>query len=141
MSRHPHRLSEAGISPARYQELQAICRQYPNYLREIKDARAGIVDKPRRRSGAWRQPDPTGNAAVHVADSTAWASARVRLIEHCAHAVAEPVIAAALLKSVSEEREYEQLRPPCGRRQFYILRQLFYIELDWREKLQDFTRV
>lgn len=134
MGRHPNRLAMAGITPERYQELQALCRQYQHYLRDIRDAHSGISGRTRRRSGAWKQPDPTGNAAAHIADSCAWATARVKLIEGSAHAVAEPRTARAILKSVSEGREYEQLRPPCGRRQFYILRQLFYVELDRRER-------
>ena len=33
MRRHPEVLKEAGLSEARYEELQAICRQYDHYLR------------------------------------------------------------------------------------------------------------
>lgn len=32
MRQHPPRLKKAGISPARYAELQAICLQYGDYL-------------------------------------------------------------------------------------------------------------
>ena len=128
MSRsHPTRLSDAGISPARYAELRAFCRQYPEYKRELANVRAGIVDKP-RRSGRWHRPDPTGNAAIAIADHPA--QRRVTLIERCAGRVAEPVIAAALLKNVTEGTDYSLMHPPCGINQFYVLRQLFFIELD-----------
>ena len=130
MRKHPARLSAAGISPARYDELRAICRQYRECKRRLAMAHAGIVDRPERRSGAWRKPDPTGNAAMALADHPD--ARRVKLIEQCADAVAEPVIAAALLKYVTEGRawEYQSPRPPIGRNQFYILALLLYIELD-----------
>lgn len=128
MRTHPSRLNAAGISSARYAELRAFCRQYPEYRRQLADARAGIVDRPARRNGKWRKPDPTGNAAIAIADHPA--ARRVRLIERCAARVAEPVIAQAILRNVTEGDNYYRLRPPCGDKQFYVLRQLFFIELD-----------
>ena len=129
MRKHPKRLSEAGIGPARLGEMKSICRQYRAMKRTLERARQGIVDR-RRSSAAWRRPDPTGNAAVNIAAMPE--QRRVRLIEQAANAVAEPVVAAAILKSVTEDVPYDKLRnrPPCGRRQFYVLVQLFFIELD-----------
>lgn len=131
MRKHPKRLSEAGISPARLGEMKNICRQYRAMKRTLEYARHGIVDR-RRSVGAWRRPDPTGNAAVNLAAMPE--ARRVRLIEQSADAVAEPVVAAAILKSVTEDVKYEKLspRPPCGRNQFYVLCLLFYIEMDAR---------
>ncbi len=131
MRKHPKRLSEAGISPARLGEMKNICRQYRAMKRMLEYARQGIVDR-RRPSGAWRRPDPTGNAAVNIAAMPE--QRRVRLIEQSAAAVAEPVVAAAIIKSVSEDVPYDKLRnrPPCGRRQFYVLVQLFFVEMDAR---------
>lgn len=130
MRKHPSRLLEAGISPARYDELRAVCRQYPEYRRQLERARAGIVDRPRRRSGAWRKPDPTGNTAIQLASLPF--VRRMRAIEQSANAVAVPNIAEALIKNACESMPYYQLRPAIGERQFYVLRQLFFIELDSR---------
>jgi len=130
MWRHPARLQKAGITPARYEELKAFCRQYQDYKRALRRARAGIVDRPDKSSGAWHAPDPTGRAAMALADHPA--ARRVKIMEDCAAAVAEPVTAKALLKSVSEGTGYQPLAAPVGERQFYIIRQLFYIELDRR---------
>ena len=130
MRRHPARLAAAGIDEARYTELKAICRQYRAYKRQLEDARAGIVDRAEGRNRAWHRPDPTGNAAMALADHPA--ARRVKLIEDCAAAVAEPVVAGALIRSVTEGAPYYALRPPCGDKQFYVLRQLFFIELDRR---------
>ena len=131
MRKHPKRLSEAGISAARLAEMKNICRQYRQMRRTLEYARQGIVDRC-RPSGAWHRPDPTGNAAINIAAMPE--QRRVRLIEQSAAAVAEPVVAAAILKSVTEDVPYEKLRsrPPCGRNQFYVLVLLFFIELDAR---------
>ena len=131
MRKHPKRLSEAGISPARLGEMKNICRQYRAMKRTLEYARQGIVHR-RRPSGAWRRPDPTGNAAINIAAMPE--QRRVRIIEQSAAAVAEPAVASAILKSVTEDVPYDKLwnRPPCGRRQFYVLVQLFFIELDGR---------
>lgn len=132
MRTHPARLTDAGIGPWRYMELQAICRQYREHKRALARARAGIVDRPRRRGGAWRQPDPTGNTAVSIAAMRE--QKLVRIVEQSAAAVAEPVLAEAILRYVADGVPYNRMhkRPPCGRNQFYILCLLFYIELDAR---------
>lgn len=130
MHTHPKRLENAGISESRYDELRAICRQYRECKRRAEHLRAGIVDRPERRSGAWRKPDPTGNAATLLADNPD--ARRVRLIESCVNAVAEPAVAGPLLRYVTTGFAYNYMdpKPPVGRNQFYILALLFYIELD-----------
>lgn len=130
MRTHPARLKDAGITPARYDELRAICRQYRECKRRVELARAGIVDRPAHRGGAWRRPDPTGNAAMLLADSPD--ARRVRIIEGCVNAVAEPAVAGPLLRYVTGGPAYDYMtpRPPVGRNQFYILALLFFIRLD-----------
>ena len=130
MRNHPKRLAAAGIDEHRYEELRAVCRQYPKCKRRMEMARAGIVDRPERRGGAWRRPDPTGNAAMLLADNPD--AKRVRLIDMCVNRVAEPAVAGPLLKYLTTGLAYNymQPRPPVGRNQFYILALLFYIELD-----------
>ena len=129
MRQHPKRLAEAGISPNRLGELQRICRQYPEYKRALAWARAGVEDR-KGPSGAWRPPDPTGSAAARLADHPA--AKRVKLIEDCARRVAPRGVSRALLRYVTEGRGYDfqHPRPPVGRRQFYELALVFYIELD-----------
>ena len=41
-------------------------------------------------------------------------------------------LAEAMIKNACEGMPYYQLRPAIGERQFYVLRQLFFIELDSR---------
>lgn len=118
---------DAGISPARFRELQGICGQYRELQRIVRMARAGIVDR-REGSGKWHRPDPTGDQALELACNPA--AKRVKLIEDCAAAVAEPVIAEALIRSVADGLTWEVLMPPIERKRFYELRQDFYILLD-----------
>lgn len=128
MPKLSRRYVDAGITAPRLLELKAFCLQYPHYKRQLAEARAGVADRPNRRSGAWHKPDPTGNAAIAIAAHPA--QRRVALIEKCLSRVAEPVVAAALLKNVTTDASYSRLRPPCGPNQFYVIRQLFFIELD-----------
>ena len=130
MRRYPKRYLDAGISPARLRELQGFCMQYREYQRRIRRARAGIEDRPERASGAWHRPDPTGSAALHLANHPD--ARRVKLIEDSAAAVASPVIAQAILRSVADGEKYEYMHPPIGPNQFYRRRQDFFIELDRR---------
>ncbi len=137
MRNHPRALANEGITPERYKELRDMCLQYRQHKRSIRIFQAGLENRlPSRRSGAWKRPDPTGNAAASVADNTAWYRKRVQLIDACARAAAGSAIAPALIECVTEDRAFEKLRhsPPCGREMFYKLRLLFFILLDARLK-------
>ena len=130
MRKHPKQLSDEGISAARYAELKNVCRQYQEYKREIRRIQAGIVNRLERSSGAWKRPDPTGNTAVYINDLTGWMAARVKAIEQSAARSAPHAVAGAVLRSVTEGLSYDVLCPPCGKRQFFAYRLLFYILLD-----------
>ncbi len=129
MKRHPKALARAGISPARYRELMAICQQYDAYRRRDALARAGIEDRP-EGSGAWSPNDPTGNAAARLADGIA--ARRLRAIDDALASACGPVVGKAVLRSVSRGGNYEQIRPPCGFAQFYAARLAFFVALDKR---------
>lgn len=129
MRRFPARYKAAGISPARLRMLQGLCGTYREMQRMLRLARAGIVDRP-EASGAWHKPDPTAGEAVQLADHPA--AKRLKLIDECAHAVASPAVARAIIRSVADGTKYAALMPPCGERQFYYARQSFFIELDRR---------
>lgn len=136
MREYPKRLEAAGIDKLRLFELAYICKQYRANKRKIERARAGIVDR-RKGSGAWRLPDPTGNAAVNIAAMPE--ARRVRMIEQAAAEVAPPSIAEAIITSACDGVPYEKMRkrPPCGRNQFYTMRMDFFIRLDgilWAEE-------
>jgi hypothetical protein len=124
--RHPKRLAEAGITPARYDELRSICRQYHEYRREAAAIARGEYDR-RRGSGAWHQPDPTGDEALRRADN--FAARRVAMIEGAARTV-DRTLAPYIVKSACEGLRFEFVRPPCGLVQFYNARLAFFVALD-----------
>jgi hypothetical protein len=125
MRKHPRRLSEAGITPARYDELRAICRQYGQYKAEAAAIERGEIDR-RGGSGAWHPKDPTGDEALRRADN--FARRRVALIEGAAKGAGP--LAPYVLRSVTEGLRFEFVRPPCGEKQFYRERLMYYIALD-----------
>lgn len=136
MREHSKYLEAAGIDKLRLFELSYLCRQYRANVRTVERARAGIVDR-RKGSGAWRRPDPTGNAAVNIAALPE--ARRVRLIEKSANEAGGPVFADAIISSACDGVAYEHMRkkPPCGRNQFYRMRREFYVRLDanlWTEE-------
>lgn len=132
MRRHPARLSAAGISPARYDELRAICRQYKNYRADAAAIRRGEYDR-RRGSGAWHAPDPTGSEALRRADN--FAQRRVDAIESAAKAAGDEIgsgMSRYIIKNTCFGVDYDRMipPPPCGRAQFYRARIGFFILLD-----------
>ena len=106
MKKHPRALSDAGISPARYDELKSICKQYLEMRRSV--------------SVGW----PDENSRVKM-----W---RVGAIEKAAEDAGGNVIGTALLINVTEGKSYAKLETPCGPRQFYQMRTALFINLDDR---------
>lgn len=128
-------MEKYGISHARMRELMAVCEQYPDMLRALNDARAGVRDEPAKGNTPGRiYKDPTGARAARVADG--YTRRRVRTVEAAAEAACpSAALRRCLLMSVTRNRGYERLgRVPCGRRQFYGIRRVFYVELDARLK-------
>lgn len=123
------RIENAGISKNRYLELKYIARQYDAMRKEEAKLRRGEIDRKEGVNGGWRQPDPTGNAAIGIALRSN--AHKIRAIEEAAKA-AGPEIYSWLLRCVTRGETFERLGPPCGRAQFYAARRAFYIELDWR---------
>lgn len=120
---------KSGIERERYLELKYLARQYDSMRREERKLRRGEIDRREGENSGWRQSDPTGNAAIGMAMRSR--ADKIRAIENSARA-ASPEMYAAVLKCVTQGMNYEQLNPPCGRRQFYAARRRFFVELDRR---------
>lgn len=121
MRQHPRALAEGEISPARYEELKSICRQY----REMR-----MVVSMAERYGHHRALSGDASRDRELPEAR-----RVRIIEQTAMAAGGEAVGPAILRNVTEGQIYAKLRPPCGERQFYQLRLEFYRELDkqlWR---------
>ena len=123
------RYENAGIDRDRYLELKYIARQYDKYVREEKKLRRGEVDKLTGGNQTWKQPDPTGNAAIGIAMKSK--ADRIRAIEEAAQAAGAEIYA-WLIRCVTRGETWEKMRPPCGSAQFYAARRRFFVELDAR---------
>ena len=62
MRKHPSRLMAAGITPARYDELRAICRQYGELRRQLAMARAGMPAASTSRMKRWAYSGPVSSS-------------------------------------------------------------------------------
>ena len=91
--------------------------------------RRGEIDRKEGGNKGWRQPDPTGNAAICIAIKSN--AHRIRAIEEAARAAGGELYE-PLMRCVTRGETYEKLEPPCGRAQFFAARRLFFIELDAR---------
>ena len=98
-------------------------------VRAEKKLRRGEVDRQNSGNQTWKQPDPTGNAAICIAMKSQ--AHKIKAIEEAARA-AGPEIYTWLLRCVTRGEVWEKLGPPCGRAQFYAARRRFYAELDAR---------
>lgn len=123
------RYEDAGIDRNRYLELKYIARQYDSMVKAEAKLRNGEIDRKEGGNRAWRQSDPTGNAAVRIAMASK--ADRIRAIEESAKAAGEGIVRELMLH-VTRGIQYDKLNPPCGRAQFYRARRRFYIELDKR---------
>lgn len=123
------RYENAGINKNRYLELKYIARQYDAMRKEEAKLRRGEVDRPEGGNQTWKQPDPTGNAAVGIAVRSN--AHKIKAIEDSAKA-AGPEIYKYLMRCVTRGETFEKMMPPCGRSQFYRARRQFYVELDAR---------
>lgn len=123
------RYEAAGITKERYLELKYLTRQYDSMKKQEAKLRRGEIDRKAGGNRAWRQSDPTGNAAIGIALRSK--AEKIRAIEEAARTAA-PGLYVEMLKCVTRGESYEKLKPPCGRGQFYAMRRQFFVELDRR---------
>lgn len=125
MREYQLRLSEYGITPARYRELDGFCRQYQDKKLQLIAIRGGfndvsLKDMPRGTATS----DPTAQRAERCCKLSSDTDA----IEQAAKAAGD-AIAPYIIKHVTLRRSYYDLKPPCGVNQFYAARKAFYVLL------------
>lgn len=127
------RLEDYGISDLRYDELRALCRRYDE-LRELERRyRLGDRGGKRTGNGAWKgRPDPTAAEALRRASSPyKWQIDAIEAAADNACGSMGTDVRRAIMRNVADGVPYERLGcVPCGRRQFYELRLLFFVYLD-----------
>ncbi len=116
------------MSDARQRELKYICRQYDEMRARLGAIRGGFNDL--RRDGqprGTRTGDPTASAAERALKLRA----KVDAVETALGAL-PPGMRGPVRRNVTRGVPYERLGAPCGRKQFFEARRLFFIELDRR---------
>ena len=115
------------IDRHRYYELKHFCLQnktWKTYIREIDGMKSEIFP-----GGNFDRN--FSNPTLHAVELRELYSAKIKLVEDCAKE-ASPELSNYILKAVTEELKYENLRMvhglPCGREMWYELyRRFFYI--------------
>ena len=130
MRERPLRMEKYGVSPERYAELKAFCRQYPEKKRKadsLLGAKSPILTGMPRGSG--------GTDPVHRAAEKRERLLRdVNLIETAAAETKGGAWARALIRNCCYRVRYEDLRPDempsCNRSAYFEARREFFIRLD-----------
>ena len=128
MKRRPLNLTGLNISKEEYYELLWFCRQYPE--KKLK-AQLMIQTGNQALSG---MPHGTGTSdTVYSA-----AISREKLLQDCelieqAAIAANSTLYQAILRNVTMGEPYERIGPPCGRRQFFEIRRIFFYLLYGRK--------
>lgn len=115
------------LSKYRYLELKYLCLQYNDLKSELKelsqeDIKAvQITGMPSARN--------ISNEVQEIVIKKSEVERKIKAIEQSALG-ASPDIYEYMIKAVTEEIPFEFLSVPCGRRQFYEKRRLFFTLLD-----------
>ena len=123
-------LEKYGISRARVRELMWACRQYDECRQKAAAVRRGEPvgeDRGKGRNTAWHRPDPTGDAAMRLADDRY--ARRVAAIEASAKA-ADPALWSYIILNLCRGVPFTHLGAPCGRPYFTEAKRRFFVELD-----------
>ena len=122
------RLDGFGISKHRYRELYNFCLQYPDFTREKKDCYAISATK----YGDAPRGSGVSNPTAISAEKAYKLSKNIDLIESAAIEAGGDIYP-YLLKAVTEGCSWEDVYPPCGRRQFYQARRRFFYLLNLKK--------
>ena len=122
-------LDEYEISRYRYRELFNFCLQYKELIAKRNNCyyigSAAINGMPHN--------DSISNPSAQKAERAAKYSKDIELIEQIAIEAGGAELYQWFIKAVTENKKWEDLRPPCGRRQFYEKRRKFFYLLDLKK--------
>ena len=125
MRNYALKLDDYNIDKRLYHELRYRCLRYPQMIAELEEIREGFNSVQEPMPIEQHAPgDPTATRAIKALKL----AATVREIEKAA-VDADPRLYAYILANVTREATFEDLRPPCGRRQFFEARRRFYKNL------------
>lgn len=122
-------LERYGVSQQRYNELRAICLQYPEWqakLRDIHSLSGVSTDREAVQGGKIGQP--TESKALQAIRYTEKMNAVERALKQAVGD--ETNLYAPMLASLTRKVRYENLNIPLGRRSFFEYRTAFFVNLD-----------
>ena len=124
----PRKLRGLSISYDAYKELEYFCYQYGEKKKELAFLYGGRGLRMDAAGKGTRQTDQTAATAFRAMVL----EEQVGMIEEAAKEAGQQ-LAPFLLKNVTEKMKYEYMEVPCGRRQFYAMRRLFF-EILYKKK-------
>lgn len=120
-------LEKYGISKYRYRELLNFCMQYDEKKARLSSLCSLSSPRIYGAGGTNALSRPTEDTAVKKMKL----EKELELIEQCAIEAGEDLYA-SILDNVARGIKYEYMCVPCGRRQFYEMRRLFFCLLSER---------
>lgn len=119
------KLDKYGISKEAYRELRSFCLQYEEKKARLQQLRsiasAPINGMPRKNE--------TGDPTAKHAEIAVKLSNDIFIIEQSALEASGNLYQYIIRHVTTEGATYEKLSPPCGRRQFYEYRRMFFFFL------------
>lgn len=119
------KLDKYGISKEAYWELRSFCLQYEEKKARLQQMRS-IASAP--MTGMPRKNE-TGDPTARHAEMAVKLSGDIAMIEQSALEASGDLYQYILRHVTREGVTYERLCPPCGRRQFYEYRRMFFFFL------------
>lgn len=125
MKKRDFKLSDYNISKEKYMELKYFCMQYDDKKRLLNYGVQSMV------SDGLPKGNLTGSPTERAAVKNLKIKKEIEVIELTAKE-ADPVIYQYIIKNVTQGIRYEDMPVPCGRRQFYESRRIFFFLLSQR---------
>ena len=122
------KLEQYGISKEAYREMKHFCLQYEEKKRKLSACYSPAAPLLSSTPKSAPDSDTTARRAIIAAKLRD----DLNLIEQTAIEASGALYQYIILNATNEGFTYEKLGPPCGRRQFYEYRRLFFYLL-WRK--------
>ncbi len=122
-------LEKYGISQQRYAEMRAFCLQYPEWQAALNDIRSiSAVNTSNEAVQSGSVGNPTEMAAIRALQY----SKKIDAVERALKTVVgdEKNIYEPILLSLTRKIKYENLDIPISRKNFFMYRTAFFVNLD-----------
>lgn len=111
------------LTKYRKKELEYFCLQYGDYKKELANINYA--------KGTSEWDDPTYEEVIYRERL----QKNIEVIDETMHQVCSDILCPYMYRCICKGEKYEYLEIPCGRRQFYDLRDEFYIVLSQKKHM------